>query len=144
MATLAAAELARLETDHARLLEALGRVRKVADGLATMAAHDARPALAEVDGLVREQLLPHESTHKTELCPRIERALGGGDRIASMHRTHRELALLGQRLRRMVSELPPDGPDLDAMNDFRRVLYGLDAILQLHVAQENELYRGLA
>jgi hypothetical protein len=30
------------------------------------------------------------------------------------------------------------------MNEFRRVLYGLDAILRLHFAQEDELYHGLA
>ena len=30
------------------------------------------------------------------------------------------------------------------MRDFRRVLYGLDAILRLHFAQEDEMYHGLA
>ena len=74
----------------------------------------------------------------------IERALGGDDPIAAMHRTHREVQQIGRELGRMVSDLPPEGPDHAAANDFRRVLYGLEAILRLHFAQEDELYYGLA
>lgn len=143
-ATLPAGEVARLEAEHGELLDTVARLRTVADRLATMPALEAAAALTEVERLVREQLVPHERSDDNELYPRIERALGGGDPIAAMHRTHREIAALGGRLGRMVAELPPEGPDGDAANDFRRVLYGLDAILRLHFAQENELYYGLA
>ena len=71
-------------------------------------------------------------------------ALGGDDPLASMHRTHREVQLLGNLLSRLAAGVPPDGPDPAAVTDVRRVLYGLDAILRLHFAQENELYYGMA
>ena len=32
------------------------------------------------------------------------------------------------------------GPGPEDLTDLRRVLYGLDAILRLHMAQEEELY----
>ena len=63
---------------------------------------------------------------------------------AAMHRTHREVQQLGGLLGRMVADLPAEGPDQAMANDFRRVLYGLDAILRLHFAQEEEMYYGLA
>jgi hypothetical protein len=44
---------------------------------------------------------------------------------------------------RMVGELPEEGPAPEDLNDLRRVLYGLDAILRLHMAQEEELYTAL-
>ena len=44
----------------------------------------------------------------------------------------------------MTADLPDEGPSQAEANDFRRVLYGLDAILRLHFAQENELYYSLA
>ena len=97
-----------------------------------------------VEAIVRERLLQHEREDEAELYPVIERALGGSDPIPAMHRTHREVQQLGGLLGRMVADLPPEGPDQAASNDFRRVLYGLEAILRLHFAQEDELYYGLA
>ena len=44
---------------------------------------------------------------------------------------------------RLVAELPEEGPAPEASNDLRRVLYGLDAIMRLHMAQEEELYMAL-
>jgi len=40
----------------------------------------------------------------------------------------------------LLEELPPEGPTSEDLSDFRRILYGLDAILRLHFAQEEESY----
>jgi hypothetical protein len=133
-----------MREEHERLAGPLARVRAVADQPATLPPAEAVVALGTVENLVREQLLRHEQEDDAQLYPRIERALGGDDPIAAMHRTHREVQELGILLSRMVADLPPDGPDPSAMNEFRRVLYGLDAVLRLHFAQEDELYHGLA
>jgi hypothetical protein len=42
-----------------------------------------------------------------------------------------------------VAEVPEEGPVAEDLTDLRRVLYGLDAILRLHMAQEEELYVAL-
>jgi heavy metal translocating P-type ATPase len=143
-ATLSAAEVARLKSEHEHLAGPLDRLRTVADQLSELAPREAAGALAEVELLVRERLMQHEREDEAELYPVIERALGGSDPIPAMHRTHREVQRLGGLLGRMVADLPPQGPDQAAINDFRRVLYGLEAILRLHFAQEDELYCGLA
>ena len=36
--------------------------------------------------------------------------------------------------------MPEDGPDKDDVRELRRMLYGLNAILKLHLAQEEESY----
>ncbi len=141
---LPATEVAHLRAEHEVLAGLLTRLRVVADQLATLLPLEAAAALTEVEVLVRERLLRHEREDDAQLYPVIERALGGDDPIAAMHRTHREVQQLGSQLGRMVADLPPEGPDQVTANDFRRVLYGLDAILRLHFAQEDEMYYGLA
>ena len=44
---------------------------------------------------------------------------------------------------RIVDETGPDGPALADRTDLRRALYGLDAVLRLHMAQEEELYASI-
>ena len=42
-----------------------------------------------------------------------------------------------------MREVPDEGPGPEDLTDLRRVLYGLDAIIRLHMAQEDELYLAL-
>jgi hypothetical protein len=62
---------------------------------------------------------------------------------AAPHRTHTEIFHLVGLYDRLVGDLPPEGPAPEDLVDLRRVLYGLDAILRLHMAQEEELYLSL-
>ena len=62
---------------------------------------------------------------------------------AALHRTHTEIFHLIRFYGRLVDELPEEGPAREDLTDLRRVLYGLDAILRLHMAQEEELYLAL-
>ncbi len=141
---LAVSDISRLREEHEVLSGLLGRIRKVADQLAFLPPEDAAAALTDIEVLVRERLMRHEQEDDTLLYPLIERRLGGDDPIGAMHRTHREIRDLGLRLGRMVADLGPGVADRAEANEFRRVLYGLDAILRLHFAQEDEMYHGLA
>jgi hypothetical protein len=66
----------------------------------------------------------------------------GRDRSA-LSRTHREIFHLIGLFGRLVDDLPASGPDDGDHRDLRRVLYSLHAILELHMAQEEELYVAL-
>ena len=61
------------------------------------------------------------------------------DATAALHRTHTEIFHLVRSLGRIVDELGADGPTAEDRNDLQRALYGLDAILRPHMAQEEEL-----
>ena len=61
----------------------------------------------------------------------------------TMSRAHAEIARLIRRLGHVVEELDPDHLDDVEVLELRRLLYGLDAILRLHFAQEEEGYFSL-
>ncbi len=138
------AEILRLHSEHQELEGVLNSVRATAEQLSTLAPADAIAALRDVEKLLRERLLEHEREDDQVIYPRIERALGGDDPIPSLHHAHRAIQQLGRTMQGMVSDLPPEGPGQAAIDDFRRVLYGLEAISRLHFAQEEEVYHALA
>jgi hypothetical protein len=103
-----------------------------------------RTELLELDELLRGRLLPHEHRDDAELYPTVAGMLGGEDPMAAMSRTHREILHLVGLLHRMILDLSPEGPDSAVLRELQRILYGLDAILRLHFAQEEEIYHALA
>ncbi len=42
--------------------------------------------------------------------------------------------------RRLIADLPAQGADPALWSDLRRVLFSLEAILRLHIDQEDEVY----
>jgi hypothetical protein len=65
--------------------------------------------------------------------------------MAAMSGMHREIHHLARRLHRSIEDLEAGEPyDEERVREIRRVLYGLDAVLHLHFAQEHELYATVA
>jgi hypothetical protein len=133
-----------LQAEHAALAPVLDRLRGLADALGTGDGRRLRADLLEVDALLTGRVLPHERGDEAELHPRLAALLGGRDPLAAISRTHREIAHLARRLHRLATGLPADGPAPSDVPELRRVLYGLEAILRLHFAQEDELYDSVA
>jgi soluble P-type ATPase len=134
---------ARLRAEHRQLAPDLARIRSLADGLGTMAPVDALAELRRTRTFLLETLLPHEEAEDREVFPFLARSVGNDDATAALHRTHTEIFHLVRFTDRLVAEIPPEGPGPEDLTDLRRVLYGLDAILRLHMAQEEELYLAL-
>lgn len=139
-----AATRQRLEADHTDMRPLIVRVREAADSLGA-ADRGAVPSLLRGlrDALVAD-LLPHEMEEETTVYPLLAKALGGEDPLAPLSTTHREIFHLARLFGRAVDALPAAGPDPQQLPELRRVLYGLHAILELHLAQETELYMTLA
>ncbi|MFI7117445.1 heavy metal translocating P-type ATPase [Amycolatopsis sp. NPDC049868] len=129
----------RFAVEHESLLPVRSAVRLAADALAEGAGHDADMALRHVIQLLTERLLPHERAEEKQLYPALAEVLGGPDSTVTMSREHAEIERLVRRLRRHLDEAP-DGIRADQVDDLRATLYGLDAILTLHFAQEEEAY----
>ncbi len=142
--SLTAEESEHLRLEHERLAPVLDRLTEVADRLPTLRSTERVPSLTALDTLLRQQLLPHERADDRQVYPAVAALLGGDDPLAAMSRTHREIFVLHQRLSRLISGLPPQGPDPGTLRELQRVLYALDAILRLHFAQEEEIYQSLA
>ena len=137
------AKLEALKTEHDELSPLLERVRSTADRLGVIPGAEAAGELADLNNMLRDKLLPHEKRDDTEVYPAMAQLIGGDDPMAAMSRTHREIQHLTRLLNRIECDLPPEGPDLATVVELRRVLYGLDALLRLHFAQEDEIYHSL-
>jgi heavy metal translocating P-type ATPase len=134
---------ARLHAEHRELAPSLARIRTLADGLGTMPGPEAKQGLDELRTFLVETLVPHEEREDRDVFPLLASAVGNDDVTAALHRTHTEIFHLIRFVDRLVGEVPDEGPGPEDLTDLRRVLYGLDAILRLHMAQEEELYLAL-
>lgn len=100
-------------------------------------------ALASMNDLLAHKLVPHEQHDDLEVYPGLAALLGGEDPMAAMSAMHREIFRISRLLRQMTDTVPAAGPDPDSIREIQRLLYGLDAIVRLHCAQEEELFHAL-
>jgi len=133
----------RLRSEHRELAPSIARIRALADGLGSLPPVKALDELRQTRIFLTETLIPHEEGEDREVFPLLANALGNDDATAALHRTHTEIFHLIRFMDRLVAEVPEEGPGPEDLTDLRRVLYGLDAILRLHMAQEEELYLAL-
>lgn len=141
---LSADDVSKLQEEHARLLPVIDRLRWLADRADELPASTIREELASLSTSLQDQILPHESTDDATLYPRVARLIGGQDPMASMSSTHREIYRLSRTVDRLATKMPSEKRDKASMQEMRRTLYALDAILRLHFAQEEEIYHGLS
>ncbi|WP_235999295.1 heavy metal translocating P-type ATPase [Qaidamihabitans albus] len=135
--------LRRFADEHEPLAPARAAVRQAADALAAGAGPDADAAVRRACRLLTEQLLPHERAEETELYPALAGVLGSPEGTVTMSRAHAEIDRLAHRLERHLAEAP-EAIQPDQIDDLRATLYGIDAILTLHFAQEEEAFFTLA
>lgn len=131
---------ARLIAEHRALAPGIARLRRVADQLDVLTPADARTELLALRAFLGDTLIPHEEEEDRTVYPVLSAALGTDDATAALHGTHTEIFHLIRLFGRIVDETGDDGPLPADLADLRRALYGLDAILRLHMAQEEELY----
>jgi heavy metal translocating P-type ATPase len=133
----------RLKAEHVQLGPVMAQIRTLADALPGLPSASVAGALARLNDALIRQLLPHEQHDDAQVYPGLARLLGGEDPMAAMSGMHREIVRIVRLIARMTENLPPEGPDADGLREFQRLLYGLDAIVRLHCAQEDELFHAL-
>jgi heavy metal translocating P-type ATPase len=130
----------QIREEHGRLIPGLRRIRQLADQLDTLPICTARQELQAVRGFLVDEILPHNEAENATLYPVVAKLIGGRNPTAPMARGHTEIAHLVNLFARTLDDLPENGPDAEDVLEFRRMLYGLHAILKLHLAQEEESY----
>lgn len=133
----------RLKAGHAELNPVVEAIRKLADALPRLPRESIAAELAAMNALLIQRLVPHERHDDVEVYPDMARLLGGDDPMAAMSGMHHEIFRIVRQLERMTSDIPGEGPDMRGIQEFQRLLYGLDAIVRLHCAQEDELFHVL-
>jgi heavy metal translocating P-type ATPase len=139
-ATLPKVTSERMRLEHQELQDLLDRIRTMAERLDQQTSEGVWSELRELDRLLQEQLLPHERQEEADVYPLVADLLGGRDPMAALSRTHREIVHLVNVYRRLIADLPAQGADQALWSDLRRILFSLEAILRLHIDQEDEVY----
>ncbi|HLI40577.1 MAG TPA: heavy metal translocating P-type ATPase [Streptosporangiaceae bacterium] len=140
-----AALTSRFRAEHLTIRADIEQVRAAADALTAdpAAASAAMARVRRVHALLASEVWPHEHAEEADLYPALDRVLGGTDPTAAMSRAHAEIGYQIARLGRLIDDIGDRVPDETDVTDLRGVLYGLDAILRLHTAQEDEAYLSL-
>jgi heavy metal translocating P-type ATPase len=133
----------RFEGEHVMIRSDLEQLLSVADALGTLDPADVLPAVRRVHRLLTEEVLPHEKAEQDILYPALDRVLGGNEPTGPMTRSHVEIAHRVRRLGQLIEDIGDAEPDVEDIDDLRRMLYGLHAILRLHTVQEEESYLSL-
>lgn len=141
---MAAEDVARLRAEHQQLAPMIDRITTVAGQLATMEPARALPVLDDLDELLRNQLIPHESADDRDVYPAIAGLLGGDDPMAAMSHTHREIFRLHRLFQAGISRLRAQPANIETFRDLQHLLHALNVILRLHFAQEEEIYQSVA
>ncbi len=132
--------LRRFSAEHDRMRGDLRVLGAAAHELYEGRSAEALPLLRRADAFVQEVLLPHERAEDRNLYPALAAPLGSTEATATMSRMHAEISSLARRLHAHVL-LAEKGNSLDAQReDLLACLYGLDELLSVHFAAEEENY----
>ena len=137
--TMPAATALALRHEHEELDPRLNRLREIADAL-----DDADPGMAvsligEANRVVSE-LVVHEQSDETTVYPQLARFLHDEHGLGAMSRAHREIMHLARLLERLVTDLTPTDADRYLVRDAQRVIEGIEALVRIHNAQEEDIY----
>jgi heavy metal translocating P-type ATPase len=130
-------------TDHDHLGPGVAEVAIVAEQLDRLDREVAGERLRRVRDFLVDDLLPHELEEEATVYPTLRAVFADEDPTLPLVRTHRELARRIRLLDRLVTDLGDEGPEPDEVLDLQRSLFGLHAVLELHLSLEDELYSHL-
>jgi heavy metal translocating P-type ATPase len=134
----------RFRNEHLAIRADIDRLRTAADSLGVVDPAESMVQIRQVHKLLVEEIGPHEEAEQDVLYPALNRIIGGSDPTGPMSRAHVEIAHQIKRLGQLLDDIGPDGPDEQDVVELRRLLYGLNAVLRLHTAQEDESYLSFA
>ncbi|MBX4968343.1 heavy metal translocating P-type ATPase [Rhizobium binae] len=135
-------ELAQLEAEHVALADVIDDIRMTSDRLRRLSKTQVKEELGRLGCELRERLLPHEKQDE-QVYARLRRRSAAPDALAGMSRTHMEIQRQVHNLDVMCKAFDQEAPTEAQLHDVERLLYGLEAIMRLHFAQEEEIYRSL-
>ncbi len=137
--TIAAVLTQPLRDEH-RELPNIEMLRSTADLIGyTMTDQDCG-LLDEAHGFLVEHLIPHDEAEDRVLYPVVEEAMGAPGATQTMTRDHGAIVLLTDELGWLRGQLHGSTLTRDQAMALRRALYGLHALVKLHVEKEEKLY----
>jgi iron-sulfur cluster repair protein YtfE (RIC family) len=125
---------------HRELVARSELLRTVADSIGSVPTESLRAGVGQAYTFLIHQLIPHAQAEEQVLYPTVGRLLRALEAPDTMSRDHLEVIRLTEELEALRLHLfyaPLSESDERAL---RRILYGLYAIIKLHLAKEEEIY----
>jgi hypothetical protein len=135
---------AALHHDHVVLRRSLDRLRAITDALDDAALDNAPALIAEANSIVQKQIVEHERDDEGNVYPKLAQLLADSHGLSAMSRAHREILHLARLLARIVEDLPLEKVDHYLVRDAQRVIEAIEALVDLHTAQEEDIYEAVA
>ena len=130
----------RVRDEHRELRVRIEVLRTLADSIGSADAESIREGVGQAYAFLIHQLIPHAQAEEQVFYPTVGRLLRALEATQTMSRDHLEVIRLTEELEALrlhVFYTPVSEADERAL---RRVLYGLYAIIKLHLAKEEEIY----
>jgi iron-sulfur cluster repair protein YtfE (RIC family) len=130
----------RVRDEHSELVAQSELLRTVAASLGSAPVASLRESVGQAHNFLVHQLIPHAQAEEQVLYPTVGRLLRALEATETMSRDHLETIRLTEELEALRLHLyyaPVSEADGQAL---WRVLYGLYAIIKLHLAKEQEIY----
>lgn len=124
---------------HRELLPYVEMLRSTADLVDAAMTEQVRGLLDEAHGFLVERLVPHMTAEDHVLYPVVEKAMGAPGATRVMSLDHVAIGRLADDLGWLRAQLRDSTVTCDQAMRLRRVLYGLHAIMKLHLAKEEEI-----
>jgi len=133
----------QLRDEHAEILPHVEEIRALADSVITASPEELRDGIRQVEAFLTKQLLPHAAAEEKVLYAAISEIAGGPLAVALMSRDHAEMREFAEECSWILSQIGRGPVTPGLANAARRVLYGLYALLRLHLAKEDEICASL-
>jgi soluble P-type ATPase len=138
--TMPAATGQDLHGSHLALIRNLDRLRSIADALDDATPESAAPWIVEASAIVQQHVVEHERDDEGRVYPKLAKLLADSHGLSAMSRAHREILHLSRLLARIVDDLPLEKIDRYLIRDAQRVIEGIEALVRIHTAQEQDIY----
>jgi len=124
---------------HAHILEMTDRFPEIADAL--LVDHGTTADLRRVQEFLQGSLLPHLEAAEATIYPELERMFQNRHSMTPMRREHDELRRLISTYSAIVEHTSGETVPLERALSLRRLLFGMYALIKVHLAEEEEYLR---
>lgn len=126
---------------HERILAHVNRLPEMADMLLTASGEDIQARVVATNDFLNGTLLPHIDAAERSIYPELERMFQNRHSMRPMRTEHDEIRKLVGDYGKLSSDLRAGRVTLGRSLALRRVIFGLYALLKVHLGEEEAYLR---
>lgn len=129
-----------LRDEHRHFSDPLEVIRQVADGVGDLSLPELRRQIDEVHVFLVERFIPHARAEEETVDPLIERVLDAPHPTEPVTEDSAEVSRLAGKLLALRERLVYSYFGPAQLRSLRNVLYDVHALIELHLAEADDLY----